>query len=104
MAFIFGYSNLAVANNGTTPLQIVDMTADWIVVDDGSGNTLRVPMTTTVKIDKNQTQTSTEAFKRDEAGAANPTSWYSKWVYIWGIYNPATNTIAGLLSLSATAP
>lgn len=79
MAFIFGYSNLVVGNGGTS--NNVNMTADWIMVDDGSGNTLRIPMTTTVAIDKNQAQTSTEALKRDEAGVANPTTWYSKWVH-----------------------
>lgn len=43
MAFISGYSNLMAKDNSTNK---VDMTADWIVVDDGFGNTRRVPMTT----------------------------------------------------------
>ncbi|MBI5177749.1 MAG: hypothetical protein HZA04_00635 [Nitrospinae bacterium] len=61
-------------------------------------------MTTAVIIDKNIAQISTQPNYRDEAGAANPSTWQSHWVHIWAIYNPVTNTIAGLFSLSATAP
>ncbi|MBI5179182.1 MAG: hypothetical protein HZA04_07990 [Nitrospinae bacterium] len=61
-------------------------------------------MTTNITIDKNQDQKSTEPNRRDEAGAANPSTWQLHWVHIWAIYNPVTNTIAGLFSLSATAP
>lgn len=100
MAFVFGYSNL-VASNGSVTAHQVNMTADWIVVDDGSGNTLRIPMTTTVTMDKSSTtQTSTLPNYRDQA-ATFPVS---AWINIWAIYNPATLTIAGLFSLSATAP
>lgn len=103
MAFVFGYSNL-VATNGATTAHQVDMTADWIVVDDGSGNTLRVPMTTNINIDKNQSQKSTEPNRRDVAGTVSPTTWQQQWIHIWAIYNPVTNTIAGLFSLSSSSP
>lgn len=39
MAFIFGCSNLVV-KNGSDANNTVYMTADWIVVDDGSGKGL----------------------------------------------------------------
>jgi len=99
MAFQFGYSNLVVSNGSTS--NNVNMTADWIVVADGAWNTLRIPMTSTITIDKSSTtQTSTMVNGRDQA-ATFPVS---TWIYIWAIYNPVTNTIAGLFSLSATAP
>ncbi len=96
-----GYSTGVVATSSIYTPYKVDMTADWIVVEDGSGNTLRVPMTTTVTMDKSSTtQTSTLPNYRDQA-ATFPVS---TWIYIWAIYNPAANTIAGLLSLSPNAP
>ena len=86
------FKNLAASSTGLTAN--VSVTADEIAVEDASNNykTLRAVALTIAG-------TSVGANALD-AGTIAASTWYSVWV----IYNPTTQTTAGLLSLSATAP
>lgn len=96
MGFSGSFSNL-MAKNGTTTDK-VEISADWVMVEDGNGNTLRIAMTTPVIIDK--TVAGPTANGRDQAG----TFATSSWVHFYAVYNPIAGTVAGLFSASATTP
>jgi hypothetical protein len=72
----------------------VNITADELVLKDTNGiSYLATSVDVTVDI------TDSGANGLDTGAEANST-----WYYVWVIYNPTTDTVAGLLSISATAP
>lgn len=86
--------NLLAHNNGAAPTIAVDITADEVVLKDASG----LPyLAGGVVVTANVTVVGANGL---DAGAVAAATWY----YVWVIYNPTTNTVAGLLSTSATAP
>lgn len=86
------FKNLAVSSTGLNAN--VTVTADEIAVED-SGNNYKTIRAVALTI----AGTSVGANALD-VGAIAASTWYS----VWAIYNPTTQTTAGLLSLSATAP
>jgi len=86
-----GLSNLRVTVTGDTG---VDVDVDFITVFDASGNGRGLR-----NVDLSLSLASTGANGRD-GGSEAANTWYA--VYV--IYNPTTNTVAGLLSTSATSP
>ncbi|MET2828941.1 hypothetical protein [Mesorhizobium shangrilense] len=85
------YKNLKVQVASDTT---VNVTADELILEDTSGRTYRartVSLTDTI---------STSGANGLDTGSAAASNWYSVWV----IYNQLTNTVAALVSLSATAP
>jgi hypothetical protein len=94
-ASIIGDSkNLIITNNSGTPNSQVDIDADEIILKDSSGRAyLAEAVNLTVDI------TASGANGLDTGTEANST-----WYYLWVIYNPTTDTVASLISLSATAP
>lgn len=86
--------NLFARNSVATPASLVTLTADEIVLKNASGSPfLASAVTLTLDITAsgaNGLDTGVEAI--------------SKWYYVWTIYNPTTATVAGLYSLSSTAP
>lgn len=96
------FKNLRVFNVATyfgdsapgTPNTQIKVAADSLVLEDGNGETY-LARSVSVTADT----ASSGANGLDTGSAANST-WYSVWV----IYNPTTNTVAGLLSASATTP
>lgn len=89
-----GFKNLLIANNTGTPNTKYDVTADYVCAQTASGVGYGLN-TVSVTIDCG----TTGANGLDTGGLANSTPYF---IYI--IYNPATGTVAGLMSLSATAP
>jgi hypothetical protein len=89
-----GFKNLLVYNNAAAPTTKVDLTADSVYVEDTSGIAYRLN-TVSLTIDA-----SVNGANGLDASGLSASKWYSVWV----IYNPTTQTTAGLLSLSATAP
>jgi hypothetical protein len=89
-----GFKNLVIQNNAVTPNSQIDVDADAITVEKTDGTAYRL---TSVNLTINCATTGANAL--DGGGLANST-WYSVWV----IYNPTTDTTAGLASTSATAP
>ena len=89
-----GFKNLLVVNDATTANTKMDVTADYVCVQTTS-NIAYGLNSVSVVIDC----TTNGANGLDAGGLANST-WYS----IWVIYNPATATIAGLMSTSASSP
>lgn len=85
------FKNLVVEVTGNTT---VDIDADYLEVETTSGVVYRIPVNVTI----------------NGAGAAGPNSLdtgglgSSDWLSVWVFYNPSTDTAAGVLSLSATAP
>lgn len=87
------FKKLEITNGGTPNTQVA-LTADAVVVQNGSGGTARV---TSVSVTISTATTGANAL--DIGPVANDT-WYA--VYV--IYNPTTVTTAGLLSTNATSP
>lgn len=86
--------NLVVQNNGALPAAAVDVAADEVLLKDANG----LPyLATSVLVTAN---IGTAGVNGLDTGALAAGTWY----YIWVIYNPATNTLAALLSVSTTAP
>lgn len=86
------FKNLQASSTGTNAT--VTETLDEIVVEDSNG------FYKTIKSISLSINTASSGANGLDTGAVATSTWYSKWV----IYNPATNTAAGLISLSATAP
>jgi hypothetical protein len=84
-----GYQNLRIKNNTTTPNTQIDITANYLETEGYSKTTLN----TTINA-------ATVGANGIDAGSLGASTWY----YVWGIYNPTTSTMAGLLSTSSTAP
>jgi hypothetical protein len=97
------YKNLRVFNVAThmgdsapgTPNSQVKVAADELILSDTNGETYRA-QSVAVTIDS----ASLGANGGDVGGIPANSTWYSLWV----IFNPATTTVAGLMSASATAP
>lgn len=90
----FGYKNLKSSATGISSL--VAVTADAISVIDSAGkNSLLLNNVNITNINL-----ATSGANGLDTGAAAVSTWYALWV----IYNPTTDNVAGLLSLSAAAP
>lgn len=88
------YKNLRIVSNSGTPNSILDVTADFIELQNLSGAVYRA---STVSVSPN---ISTSGAGGLDTGAKANSTWYSCWV----IYHPITNTVSSLFSLSATSP
>lgn len=96
------FQNLRVFNVATalgdsapgTPNAQIKIAADSIVLQDPNGEVYRAQ---SVSVTADSAVSGANGL---DTGAAANSTWYSVWV----IYNPTTNTVAGLLSTLATAP
>jgi hypothetical protein len=88
VATAFGDSAPATANNQ------ISVAADEITVEDATGAAARL---STVSVTADVTVAGANGL---DTGSVTVSQWYTVWV----IYNPTTNTVAGLLSTSATSP
>src|SRR5439155_4311770 len=89
-----GFKNLVIANNVGTPNTKIDVTADAVTVETTAGVAYRLN-SVSVTIDAGTTGANAL-----DTGAIAASTWYS----VWAIYNPATDTVAGLVSTSVTSP
>lgn len=78
----------------TTSNTAATITADEVVVEDTNGNTRKLK---TVNVSY---ATGTAGANGLDTGSVAASNWYNEFV----IFNPTTNTVASLISLSATAP
>lgn len=93
---IFGFANLKIVNDSGAPTTTMDVTADSLTVADANGNGIRLRTVSVAPV-----MTSSGANGLDTGSIVNNTiTWYAVHV----IFNPTTRTVAGLYSLSATAP
>jgi hypothetical protein len=88
------FKNLVVTNNAAVPNNRIDVDADELVVETTAGVAFRLR---DINLTINCGTTGANAL--DAGGLA-----INDWVSVWVIYNPATDTIAGLASASTTAP
>lgn len=86
--------NITGQNNATNPNYQFDWDADEFVVQDSNGKSIRL-----TSVDVTVDITASGANGLDTDSEANST-----WYYGHIIYNPTTDTVAGLLSTSWTAP
>ena len=86
--------NITGQNNATNPNYQFDWNADLFVVSDSNGSSVKL---TTVDVTVDITASGANGL--DTGSEANST-----WYYGHIIYNPTTDTVAGLLSLSWTSP
>lgn len=86
------FRNLVITNGGAPNTQMA-ITADELTLGDGLGNNVK----SAVNVTPNATGVGVNGI---DAGALAASTWY----YLWVIFNPATQTTAGLISLSSTAP
>jgi hypothetical protein len=89
-----GYRGLKIINNSGSPNIQVDVTADALTVETTSGVAYRLR---SVSVTPDVTVSGAGGL---DTGSVATSTWYSVWI----IYNPTTDTTAGLFSLSATAP
>lgn len=89
-----GASSLVVKNNATNPNYQVDVDASSAVLVDTNNHSVKVS-----SVDLTLDITASGANGLDTGSEASST-----WYYIWVIYNPTTNTTAGLLSTSYSSP
>ena len=89
-----GYRSLVIVNNSGTPNSMIDVDADAVTVETSSGVAYRL---------KNINLT-INSLTSGANGLDTGTIAASTWYYIYVIYNPATTTVAGLISLSSTSP
>lgn len=89
-----GFRNLVIANNATTPNTQIDLSADAVTVETSGGIAYRL---SSLSVTINAATTGANAL---DTGAITTDTWY----YVYAIYNPATQTSAGLVSTSSTAP
>jgi hypothetical protein len=89
-----GFKNLVIKNNVATPTTQVDVDADAVTVETTSGTAFRL---TSINLTINCAATGANGL---DAGALANSTWYA--VYV--IYNPATDTTAGLMSASFSSP
>lgn len=76
----------------TTASSSAAVTADYVVLEDTNGEMYRaVGVSLTLDV-------STSGANGRDTGSETSSTWYSVWV----IFNPTTNTVAGLLSISST--
>lgn len=86
--------NLVINNNAVNPAFQIDIDADEIVLKDATGAPF---LASAVNLTADITVIGADGL--DVAPEAAST-----WYFIWGVYNPATTTLASLLSLSSAAP
>lgn len=92
---VASYSKLVVTNDSGTPNSIVNITADYFTVWDGAGNAKTIPAVSLLTVN-----ISTSGVNGLDTGTvANNTAYF---IHI--VYNPSTNVVGGIFSLSATAP
>jgi hypothetical protein len=89
-----GFKNLVIKNNVATPTTQVDVDADAVTVETTSGTAFRL---TSINLTINCAATGANGL---DAGALANSTWYA--VYV--IYDPATDTTAGLMSASFSSP
>lgn len=89
-----GFKNLTIKNNSGTPNSQIDIDADAVTVETSAGFAYRL-----TGIDLTVNCAGTGASGLDAGSLANST-WYA--VYV--IYNPTTQTVAGLVSSSGSSP
>jgi hypothetical protein len=94
----FAKHNLVVKPNALVPDTQVDVTADELVVSDDATQTVH-KLRTAVSVTINPASGGTGANQLDTGSFVTATRYY---VHV--IYNATTNTVAGLMSLSPTAP
>lgn len=89
------FKNLKIINDSGAPTTTMDVTADALTLEDAFGNAYRA-----LNVSVAPVMTASGVNGLDTGSIVNNTiTWYG--VYV--IYNPATNTVAGLYSLSASA-
>jgi hypothetical protein len=89
------FKNLKIINDSGAPTTTMDITADALTLEDSFGNAYRA-----LGISLAPVMTASGANGLDTGSIVNNTiTWYA----IYVIYNPATGTLAGLYSLSASA-
>jgi hypothetical protein len=91
---IVGSARNLVVQSGVAPTVQVAVTADEILLKNASGLGY---LASAVNVTGNITVVGANGI---DTGAVAATTWY----YVWVIYNPTSNTVAALFSLSATAP
>lgn len=85
---------LVIKNNDAAPASIIDVTAAEVILQNGRGEPLRVaPVALSVDADSSGTN-------GIDIGIRQPDKWY----HVWIIFNPASNSAAGLLSLDPDEP
>lgn len=84
-----GFKNLKVQTTSNT---ITAVTADALTLEDANGEAYRALTVSLAAID-----ISTSGANGLDTGAEGSSTWYAVWV----IYNPTTNTVAGLLSIQS---
>jgi hypothetical protein len=89
-----GFKNLLIANNAGTPDSKIDVSADAATLETASFIAYRKSQ---VAVTINCTTTGANGL---DSGSLAANTWY----YLWLIYNPATDTVAGLASISSSAP
>jgi hypothetical protein len=78
----------------TTSDTVCVVTADSLILRDANGETVNaISVSTSIA-------SGTSGANGIDTGAIAASTWYA----VWTIYNPTTNTVAGLISLSTTAP
>jgi hypothetical protein len=85
------YSNLVITVTGVTA---VNLTARYLLLQ-ASGGLIQIGPNINVTVN-----TGVSGANGLDAGSLAASTWY----YLWVIYNPTTQTYAGLISLSSTAP
>lgn len=98
-----GFKNLRVFNAATafgdsapsTPNNQISVVAEEITVEDASGGASRLS-----SVSVTPDVTTVGVVNGLDTGSVTVSQWYSVWV----IFNPTSNTIGGLFSVSATAP
>lgn len=81
--------NLTVKNNTLNPTYQIDITADILGIEDYIVTSTNTTANITIA-----------GINGLDTGAEAPSTWYS----IWVVFNPTTNTIACILSISASSP
>lgn len=89
-----GFKNLVIQNNSATPNSKIDVDADAVTVETDSGVAYRLT-SVDVTID-----CSTTGANGLDSGSLGNSAWYAVFI----IYNPTSNTVAGLASTSASSP
>jgi hypothetical protein len=85
---------LVIKNGDAAPTAVIDITAAEVMLQNGSGDTLRVAPVA-LSVDVNAAGTN-----GIDIGVSEPDRWY----YIWIIFSSASKNAAGLLSLDVDDP
>ena len=86
--------DLVIRNNDAAPATVVDVTAAEVLLQDASGQAMRVaPVALSVDADAS-------GANGVDTGVSEPGNWY----HIWIIFDPVSGSAAGLLSLDPDEP